>query len=83
MDKITSLYDWFDLNRDSLIKDHMGELVLVAGNENLGYFKEQKLAAKYAKQKGLKVREFLAQYCIPREQENNMFQNVNVEFCHA
>ena len=83
MDKITSMYDWFDLNRDSIIKDHDGEWVLVAGNENLGYFNEQKEATRYAKQKGLKVGDFLAQYCIPREMENNMFQNVNVEFCHG
>jgi len=83
MDKTTSLYDWFDLNRDTLIKEHTGEWVLVTDNGNLGYFKEQKAAAKYAKGKGFKVGEFLVQYCIPREQENNMFQNVTVEFCHV
>ena len=76
-EKLISLYNWFDIERDELIKGHEGQWVLVADNSALGYFNDQSEATLSAEQRGLKVGEFLAQYCIPREQEYNMFYSVN------
>ncbi len=76
-EELISLYNWFDIRRDDLIKDHEGEWVLVSGNESFGYFKSQSEAVSYAQSHGFKMGTFLAQLCIPREQERNMFYSVN------
>lgn len=76
-ENLISLYNWFDIERDNLIQGHENQWVLVSDNNALGYFDDQSAAVSYAKEKGLKVGEFLAQYCITREQEYNMFYSVN------
>ena len=72
-EELESLYNWFDISREELIKGHEGEWVLVADKKSLGYFREMQDGAKYAKQNGLKVGQFLVQYCIPREREHSLF----------
>lgn len=75
---LQSLYDWFDINRDSLIKNHENERVLISDNKSLGYFPNERSAVNYAKQQGLKLGSFLVQRCIPAEKEEQMFYNVNL-----
>ncbi len=82
-EKLISLYNWFDIERNDLIKNHEGEWVLVANNKALGYFADQSEAVLNAEKNGLKIGEFLVQYCIPCEQEYNMFYNVNRGLSYA
>ena len=77
--KLRSLYNWFDIQRDYIIKGHENEWVLITPYEVLGYFPTQKSAADSAEQKGLKVGNFLAQMCITSEQEVNGFYNSNMQ----
>lgn len=80
---LQSLYDWFDINRDSLIKNHENERILIFDNKNLGYFSNELSAVNYAKQKGLKLGSFLVQRCISAEKEEQMFYNVNLAVSYA
>lgn len=82
-EKLVSLYNWLDIKRDELIKGHEGEWVLVSDNEAFGYFPSQEEAIASAKKRGLKVGNFLAQYCITSEQEHQMFYSVNRGLCYA
>lgn len=75
---LQSLYNWFDINRSSLIKNHKGERVLISDNQNLGYFSDEHSAVDYAKQHGLKLGNFLVQRCITSDEEEQMFYNVNL-----
>ena len=50
-EKLISLYNWFDIERDDLIKGHEGQWVLVADNSALGYFNDQSEAAVGSKRK--------------------------------
>ena len=76
MDVLNSLYNWFDMHRDSLINGHTGERVLIADNKNLGYFSDESSALAFAKKKGLALGQFLVQRCITAEDEQQMFYNV-------
>lgn len=77
-EKLESIYNWFDLNRENLIKGHEGERVLIGDRKFLGYFSDQDSAVEYAKSIGLKLGEFLVQRCITQEDEMNMLYNVNI-----
>jgi len=77
--KLRTLYNWFDIQRDYIIKGHENEWVLIVPFEVLGYFPNQRSAADKADQMGLKVGNFLAQMCITSEQEINGFYNSNIE----
>ena len=37
---LKSLYDWFDIKRNEIIKDHEIERVLISDNKVLGYFND-------------------------------------------
>lgn len=76
-EELVSLYNWFDIERDNLIKGHNRKWVLIADNSALGYYDDQADAVCDAQKKGLKIGNYLVQYCIPREEEYNMFYSVN------
>ena len=75
---LQSLYDWFDIQRDEIIKGHENERVLISNNKVLGYFPDEKTAVASALSKGLKVGTFLIQRCITEDAELQMFYNVNL-----
>lgn len=76
MDNLTSLYNWFDMNRDSLVQGHEGERVLISDGKSLGYFSDEQSAVAAAKKQGLKLGDFLVQRCISAQKEEQMFYNV-------
>lgn len=75
-DELRSLYDWFDLNRNEIIKNNEGKFVLLKDNSVLGYYQTQNNALKDAESKGLKYGEFLVQWCVSESEECKMFYNV-------
>ena len=75
---LKSLYDWFDIKRNEIIKGHENERVLISDNKVLGYFNDEKSAIAAALSKGCKVGTFLVQRCITEEEELQMFYNVNL-----
>ena len=80
---LESLYNWFDMKRDEIIAGHENERVLIADNEVLGYFQDERSAVQYAKQKNLKLGYFLVQRCITAKREQEMFYNVNLGVSYA
>lgn len=79
-ENIKSLYNWFDINRDSIIENHSGENVLISDNQVLGYFTDEESALNFADENGLQEGTFLIQWCITQPQEINMFYNVAVNY---
>ena len=77
--KLIALYNWFDIQRDEIIKGHENEWVLISPYEILGYYPTQKSATDIAEQKGLKLGNFLAQKCLRSEQELNGIYNSNIK----
>ena len=75
---LKSLYDWFDIQRDDIIKGHENERVLISDNKVLGYFADEKSAVAAALAQGYEVGNFLVQRCITEEEELQMFYNVNL-----
>ena len=75
---LKSLYDWFDIQRDDIIKGHENERVLISDNKVLGYFADEKSAVAAALAQGCEVGNFLVQRCITEEEELQMFYNVNL-----
>ncbi|MBR5402015.1 MAG: hypothetical protein IK102_09415 [Treponema sp.] len=76
--ELKSLYDWFDIQRNEIIKDHENERVLISNNKILGYYPDEKSAVVAALSQGCKVGSFLVQRCITEEEELKMFYNVNL-----
>lgn len=72
-EELKSLYNWFDINRASIIAGHEGERVLLANNAVIGYFPTKESALKIAFAKKLKYGEFLVQWCITAEEETKRF----------
>ena len=68
-DNLKSLYSWFDITRNDIIKGHEGERVLLSNNAVLGYYPDKQAALIAAKSKGLQLGEFLIQKCISKEEE--------------
>lgn len=66
---LTSLYCWFDISRDEIIKNHKGERVLIHNNSVVGYYPDKESALIAARDKGLKLGEFLVQRCITAEED--------------
>ena len=66
---LTSLYNWFDINRGEIIKGHEGERVLLSNNSVLGYYPNKEDALVAAKSKGLRLGEFLIQKCVSKQEE--------------
>ena len=75
---LESLYNWFDMKRDEIIAGHENERVLIADNEVLGYFQDERSAVAEALSKGYAPGDFLVQRCITEEAELKMFYNVNL-----
>ncbi len=67
--RLSSLYNWFDMNRDEIINGHENEKVLLSDYVVEGYFKDEHEALMAAKAKKLKLGEFLVQWCIPKNEE--------------
>ena len=68
--QLKSLYDWFSISRDDVIKGHEKEVVLLADNSVMGYYPDKETALIDAKSKGLKLGEFLVQRCVTEEEES-------------
>jgi hypothetical protein len=64
-----SLYRWFDENREQIISGHYNEIALLRDNAVLGYYPDTKAAVSAALKTGLQHGDFLAQDCIPSDQE--------------
>ena len=75
---LKALYNWFDIQRASIINGHENERVLIADNKVLGYFADERSAVTAALAKGYDVGSFLVQRCISEEAELQMFYNVNL-----
>lgn len=64
------LYDWFDENREHIIKDNHGKIVLIHDNSVAGYYDDagdDALNAAY--DKGFVDGEYIIQECITRAEE--------------
>jgi len=78
--KLRTLYNWFDIQRDYIIKGHEKEWVLISDYEVLGYFSTLNDGVAYAKKIGLKVGNFLVQMCITSDEELRAIYNADIQF---
>ena len=78
--KLSSLYNWFDMNRAKIIGGHENEKVLISDYSVIEYFKDEHSALKAAKKAGLQLGNFLVQWCIPKDEEYWYCYNQEVSF---
>jgi hypothetical protein len=80
MANLDDLYRWFDENRDTIIKGHEGENVLLKDGAVISYFHDDNTALEYARKSGFSMGEFLIQECISKEDECMYYYNEAVSF---
>jgi len=80
MINLDDLYKWFDENRDTIIKGHEGNHVLLKDNAVVSYFRDDNEALAYAKKSGYAMGEFLIQDCISKDEESMYYHNEAVNF---
>jgi len=80
MTNLDDLYKWFDENRDTIIKGHEGNHVLLKDNAVVSYFRDDDEALEYAKKSGYAIGEFLIQDCISKDEESMYYHNEAVSF---
>ena len=80
MANLDDLYRWFDENRDTIIKGHEGEHVLLKDDAVVSYFHDDNKALEYAQKSGFFMGEFLIQECISKEEECMYYYNEAVSF---
>jgi hypothetical protein len=80
MADLDDLYRWFDENRDTIIKGHEGEHVLLKDNNIVSYFNNDNTALEHAQKSGFSMGEFLIQECISKEEECMYYYNEAVSF---
>jgi len=80
MENLVDLYKWFDENRDSIIKNHLNECVLLKNNAVIGYYPNTEAALSAAQKNGFIMGEFLIQDCITNEEETMIYNNQAVCF---
>lgn len=77
---LKELYQWFDDNRDEIIKDHNNEYVLIHDNNVVGYYKTMVDAVISANSKKLPRNSFLVQNCVSKEKATIHFFSHRVGF---
>jgi hypothetical protein len=80
MVNLDDLYLWFDRNRDSVIKGHYGEHVLLKDNAVIAYFSNENEALESAQKADFSMGEFLIQECVSKEKESMYYYNEAVTF---
>jgi len=80
IENLDDLYNWFDENRDTIIKGHEGDRVLLKNNKVISYFSEDAQALEYAQKNGFSIGEFLIQECISKDEESMYYYNEAVSF---
>ena len=80
MANLDDLYKWFDENRDTIIKGHEDEHVLLKDNTVVSYFHDDGKALEYAQKSGFAMGEFLIQECISKDEESMYYYNEAVSF---
>jgi len=80
MVNLDDLYKWFDQNRNTIIRGHEGEYVLLKDKTAISYFLDDGEALEYARKSGFAVGEFLIQECISKDEESMYYYNEAVSF---
>ena len=80
MVNLNNLYRWFDENRETIIKGHEGDRVLLKDNAVVSYFSDDAKALEYAYKSGYSMGEFLIQDCISKDEECMHYANETVSF---
>jgi hypothetical protein len=68
--------DWFDANRDAIIKGHHNEWVVIRDHQVWGYFPAMKAGEAFMKAKGIEIGDFITHPCKTMEEE--LAQNFSV-----
>lgn len=69
MDRTLELYEWFDTNREKIIKGHHGKIALIHNNSVEGYFDSFSDALDVAESAGLEDESYVVQECITIDEE--------------
>jgi hypothetical protein len=80
MADLNALYQWYDENRENIIKDHAGECVLLKDKAVVGYYPDTDTALSFAEKAGFIMGDFLIQDCITREEDVMYYYNQSVCF---
>ncbi|MDR2589012.1 MAG: hypothetical protein LBC67_06250 [Spirochaetales bacterium] len=80
MADLNALYQWFNENREEIIKEHENEQVLIRDNTVIAYYPDIEKALLGAGEKGFTVGDFLIQKCITEKADTMMYYNEAVIF---
>ncbi len=80
MTDVQKNYQFFDTNRDSIIKDHEGKYVLLKDEKVIDYFETMQQAIEKAKNEGWQVGSFGVQHCVTEKEETGYYANWTVCF---
>jgi hypothetical protein len=72
--------DWFDANRESIIKDHHWEWALILHHKVLGYFSSPEESFAYQTAHGLADSGSATQLCATEDEESDYYYNPYNQF---
>ena len=78
METIEKNYQFFKENFNQIVKNHIGEYVVIKDCSVVAYFKDIKSGIDYMINKGYKLGEFIVQECVKKITDNMAIYHSNV-----
>lgn len=80
MDELTRNYEWFDKNREQIIKGHHSQYVLIQNEKVIAYFDSVQDGIKYVNDNNIEFGRFALQKCLSSQEETGYYANWAVKF---
>ena len=80
MDDLARNYDWFDKNREAIIKGHHSQYVLIKDEAVVNYFNSEQEGIKYVNDNKIPFGTFALQQCLTQQEETGFYANWAVRF---
>lgn len=64
-------YEWFEANRDSIISNHHGQVVVIQNKQVIGYFQDAPAAVEGMKPQ--KIGTYIVQRCLTEQEDMSTY----------
>lgn len=79
-DLVAKNYNYFDSNREDIIKDHKHEYALIHDEKLKGYFPSVEKAIEFVRANKIEFGTFAVQECLTEAEETGYYANWAVKF---
>ncbi|GHT95339.1 hypothetical protein FACS1894141_3760 [Spirochaetia bacterium] len=73
-------YYYYKAHQDAIVKDHLGDLVVIKDAQVVGYYKEYEEAFREAKKRNLAPGSFMLKQCKARGTDRVHFYNDGIRY---